>query len=244
MKSTERHRLKENELASTVTRVRETIDTYQKPILAGVVAVVILIVAAVGYTYWRSQADASARSMVADALTIERAPVAPAPVPGAAAQPPAQPGSYPTEKARNEAALAKFMAVADAYPSSPAGLEARYHAAALLTELGRTTDAVQRYQEVVDRAGSGVYGQMAKLGIAEAQVAAGQFDKGIATFAELATRKDGDLPVDGILMQLARAYGSAGKGADARQTFKRIVDEYPQSPFAAEARRAMEQIKG
>ena len=42
-------------------------------------------------------------------------------------------------------------------------------------------------------------------------------------------------------MQLARAYSAAGKQADARQTFKRIVDEFPQSPYAAEAKRAMDQ---
>ena len=45
-------------------------------------------------------------------------------------------------------------------------------------------------------------------------------------------------------MQLGRAYDAAGKPADARQAFKRIVDEFPQSPYAAEAKRALDQIKG
>ena len=149
-----------------------------------------------------------------------------------------------TEKARNEAALAKLMAVADKYPSADAGVTARYHAAALLTMLGRTGDAVQRYQEVVDKAGGSVYGQMAKLGMADAKVAAGKYDQAIATFKEMSGNKDGHLPLDGILMQLGRAYEAAGKQADARGTFKRIVDEFPQSPYASEAKKAMDQIKG
>ncbi len=85
---------------------------------------------------------------------------------------------------------------------------------------------------------------MAKLGMADAQVAAGKFDQAISTFKEMSGNKDGQLPLDGILMQLGRAYSAAGKQADARNTYKRIVDEFPQSPYAQEAKKAMDQIKG
>lgn len=242
MKRTERHRLKKNEVASTVARAKEAYETYRKPILAGVVALTVIVVLAVALAVWRSQTAGQARAMLADAMAAERAQVAPAPAAGTTAPAPPPAGSYPTEKARNEAALAKFMAVANAYPSSDAGIAARYHAAAMLTALGRNTEAVKRYQEVLDRSGSSVYGQMSKLGMADAQVAAGQYDQAIAVYKEMSANKDGYLPVDGILMQLARAYGAAGKQADARQTFKRIVDEFPQSAYSAEAKRAMEQI--
>jgi TolA-binding protein len=245
MKSKERHRLKENEVAHTVARVRETYEMYQKPIMAALVGVVAIVVIAVGFVSWRSQSDASARTMLADAMATERAQVAP-PVPGEPGKPapPQLAGSFPTDKARNEAALAKFIAVANSYPSAEAGIAARYHAAALLTALGRNGEAAQRYQEVVDRAGNTVYGPMARLGMADAQVADGKFDQAIATYKDMSGNKDGQLPVDGILMQLGRAYGAAGRQPDARQTFKRIVDEFPQSPYAAEAKRAMDQIKG
>ena len=242
MKRTERHRLKKNEVASTVARAKEAYETYRKPILAGVVALTVIVVLAVALAAWRSQTAGQARGMLADAMAAEQAQVAPAPAAGTTAPAPSPAGSYPTEKARNEAALAKFMAVANAYPSSDAGIAARYHAAAMLTALGRNTEAVKRYQEVLDRSGSSVYGQMSKLGMADAQVAAGQYDQAIAVYKEMSANKDGYLPVDGILMQLARAYGAAGKQADARQTFKRIVDEFPQSAYSAEAKRAMEQI--
>jgi hypothetical protein len=244
MKSTERHRLKENEVAHTVARVRETYELYQKPILAAVVGVIAIVVIAVGVASWRSQSDSQARTMLADATATERAQVVPpvAPEPGKPA-PQQLAGSFPTDKARDEAALAKFMAIANAYPSADAGVTARYHAAALLTALGRGGEAVQRYQEVIDRAGTSLYGQMAKLGMADAQVTEGKFDQAIATYKEMAANSDGQLPVDGILMQLAHAYSAAGKQADARQTFKRIVDEFPQSAYAAEAKKALDAIK-
>jgi tetratricopeptide (TPR) repeat protein len=245
MKSTERHRLKENEVASTFARLSEVYDAHRHQIAVAGTAVVVLIAAVVAFVMWRAQTSSRSEAMLADAMATERAEVAPAPVPGATAPAaPAPAGSYPTEKVRNEAALAKFMAVADASPSSDAGIAARYHAAAMLTALGRHTEAGQRYQEVIDRAGASVYGQMAKLGKADAEVAAGKFDQAIAAYKELSANKDTELPVDGILMQLARAFDAAGKPADARQAFKRIVDEFPQSPYSAEAKRALDQSKG
>jgi tetratricopeptide (TPR) repeat protein len=244
MKSTERHRLKENEVASTVARVKEVYELYHKPILAGLVAVVAILVAAAGLFAWRSQRAGQADAMLADALAVERAQVAPAPAPGTTAPAPPPPGSYPTDRARNEAALARFMAVANAYASSDAGIVARYHAAALLTALGRDSEAVQEYQAVAAAAGKSVYGQMAQLGIADADAAAGRFDKAIAVYKTMAAASDTQLPVDGILMQLGRAYDAAGKQADARQAFKRILDEFPDSPYAADAKRQLDQVAG
>ncbi len=243
MKRTERHRLKENEVASTVARAKETYDRYHTPILAAGVVVLVIIVGIAGLVMWRSRTDSQSRELLAAAMTVAQTRVAPAPAPGAPPAPkPA--GGFPTEQARNEAALAQFMAVANQYPATDAGIEARYHAAAMLTALGRYPEAVQRYQEVIEKAGGTIYGQMAKLGIADADAASGKFDAAIATYRELAASSSGDLPVDGILMQLAYTCQAAGKTGDARQAYKRVVDQFPQSPYAADAKRAMDGLQG
>ena len=44
-------------------------------------------------------------------------------------------------------------------------------------------------------------------------------------------------------MQLARTYRSAGKIEEARQTFTRVVEEFPTSLYSAEARRELELLK-
>jgi hypothetical protein len=244
MKRTERHRLKENEVASTVVRLKEAYELYRKPMTAAAIAIVVIVIAGAAFVTWRSQTRSQAEALLADAMATERAQVAPPIAPGTTAPAPPPAGSYPTEKARNEAALAKFMAIANAYPSSDAGIAARYHAAAMLRALGRPAEAAQRYQEVIERAGSSLYGEMSKLGKADAEVAAGKFDQAIAVYKEMSANKDSQLPADGILMQLGRAYDAAGKPTDARQAFKRLVDEFPQSAYSAEAKRALDQLKG
>ena len=97
---------------------------------------------------------------------------------------------------------------------------------------------------MITRAGDGLYGRMARLGKAEEQARTGQLDAAIATYQELSTKTDSDLPTDAILMQLARAYVAAGKKDEAQKTFTKIVDEHPQSPYAAEARQELETLKG
>ena len=144
--------------------------------------------------------------MLAEALTIAEAPVAPpAPPPQPGATPPAPPpNSYPTEQAKLEAALPKFLDVVGRYPSTDAGLTARYQAACTLAELGRAAEAQVKYQEVIDRDSSGIYGQMARLGLANLEVAGGQFDRAITIYKELTADRETRLPMDGILMQLGQ----------------------------------------
>lgn len=254
MKRTERHHLKENELAVSLRQARETAERHRREIAMGTILALVVIAAAVGYLVWRSRVNGQAQARLAEAMTVMDAqvvpPAPPTPPPTAEASantppapPPPPPGSYPNERAKLEAALTRFMSAADAYPSTKAGVAARYHAASLLAALGRPVDAMQRYQEVIDRAGDGIYGQMAKLGLADAQMQAGQVDKAISGYRDLSARTDTGMPIDAVLMQLGRAYLAAGKVTEARQTFTRIVDEFPDSQYATDARRELDILK-
>jgi TolA-binding protein len=247
MKRSERHRLKENEVALSVARAREQFEEHRQLILAIVVIVALVVVAAGGYLWWRHRVDAQSRAMLLDALAVEEAQVVPSPAPPAPGQPataantPPPPGSFASEQAKLAAALPRFMAAADAYPSTKAGIAARYHAAACLVALGRTKEAIDQYRQVIDGAGSAIYGDMGRLGLAEAQVQARQYDAAINQYRDLSTKTN--LPTDAILMQLGRAYAAAGRKAQAQQTFQRILDEFPQSQYAQAAKRELDAAK-
>jgi len=239
MKRTERHHLKENELDKLARQARETVESRKRETTVAVAAIVIVGAALLGYVAWRDRINSRAEVMLAEALAVSEtrvgAPVAPG-TPGAGP-------SFPTERARSEAALVKFKAAADAHPDTDAGIFARYRQASTEMALGNAAQAVTSYREVTDRAGDRIYGQMARLGLAEAQARAGQFDQAINTYKELAQLKDGPLPIDGILMRLGLTYRDAGKKDDAQQTFNRIVEEFPDSPFSPEAKRELGNLK-
>ena len=92
---------------------------------------------------------------------------------------------------------------------------------------------------MIDKGGSTIYGSMAKLGLASTMLAEGQSDQAIKAYEDLAAVRDSVVPVDGVLMQLAKAYAQLGKKSEARTTFKRVVDEFPDSPYVESARQQM-----
>ena len=227
-------------------RARAVVEERKREVTAAVVAIVIVGVALLAYVGWRAHVQSRSYALLAEATAVQDARVAAQPTAGATAPAPspvATAGEFPNERARSEAAIAKFRTAADSYPSTDAGLYARYQQAALLMSLDKAPDAIAAYQELIKRGGDGVYAQMARLGLAEAQVRAKQYDPAINALKELAQHKDGPLPIDGVLIQLGRAYMDAGKTTEAQQTFNRVVQEYPDSPYSGEARKQLDSLQ-
>lgn len=236
MKRSERHRLKENDLSHAFAEATSRLAGRQRAFgLVGAI-VLLLVLGAGGYWAWQTRAETRAQVRLTDALAAIQSPVE-APKPDAGGKVAQAPGTYPTIASRAEAALTKFTEVADAYPSARAGIAARYYAASALAMLGRPAEAVTRYQEVVDRAGTkDFYGRMAQLGVIEGQVQAKQYDQAIAKAQALANANDDTLPRDAMLMELGRAYAAAGKKTEAKQTFDKVLTEFPESAYTEEAK--------
>ena len=244
MKSTERHKLKENEFARTVAHARDVLSTRADVIRNSTIALVALVVLVAGFAWWRSAQSSGANEQLAAALAAYEMPVVP-PTPPAPGSPPPlpQPGTYQSEEERLNASLPKFMEAANAHPSTVAGITARYHAAGILAAMGKHGEAEQHYRQVIEKSSSNIYGRTARLGLAEAQLAQGKFDDAIGVYTELSRDTNSTLPLDGVLLQLGRAYARAGKKEEAVRSFTRVVDEFPQSAYAADARRELEEAK-
>ena len=240
MKSIERHKLKENEFARTVAHTREVLEAQKRTITMALTALVVVLAAIGGYVWWRQARDSGANEMLASAIAVYDAPVVPitAPAPGSPAPLP-QAGTFTTEQEKLQAALPKFREAADRYPNSTPGLVAKYHLAGILAALGQYPEAEQRFQEVVSKGTGSIYARTARLGLADAQVAQGKYDNAIQIYTELSRDTSSQLPVDGVLMQLGRAYARAGRKEEAARTFDRIVQEFPQSSYLSEAQREL-----
>ena len=239
MKAEERHHLKQNEFAVTAAKVAGTMAANRSRIMTGGIALVVVLALVGGYFYWNKRTNDQASGMLGRAMAIAQSQIVPAPTLPGATQPA---GTYPTEQARDEAAVKAFDDVAAAYPSTPSGVAARYHAATSLMAIGRAAEAEQKFQAVTSNAGNTIYGSMAKMGLVAALVSQSKYDDAIKTLNDLSGDRDGALPIDGVLMELARTYVKAGKPQDARAAFKRVVDEFPQSSYSADARQQLAQL--
>lgn len=247
MKTTERHHLKDNELAIALNQAQTWANENSRTLTTTIVAIVVVGGALLGYMAYRSNTDNKARALLAEAMVIEEGRVMPpAPPTGTTNDPNAiggqLPGTYPTEQAKLEAALPKFKAAADAYPNHDAGLTARFHLAKTLVALGKYDDAIKEYDKVA-ASGSTLLARSARLGKAEAQLRASQFDAAIGTFKQIVDQKDVQLPEEAMLMELARAYKLAGQKDNAQKTLTQIVEQHADSPYAQEARAEIEKLK-
>ena len=239
MKGSERHRLKENELSQVLgdatARLQENSRTFG--LAAG--GVVLVLILGIGYWAWTERSQNRAQTLLGDAIVVMQAPVE-EPKPGA------KPGvtGYPTVQARADAALAKFAEVYNAYPSTDAGIAARYYAASALGMLGRHADAASRYQEVIDRAGANsFYGRMARLGVVESNAQAKKFDEAISAAQALVNNTSDDtIPRDALLMELGRVQAAAGKKAEAKQTLDKVIADFPESAYIEEAKRMIAEL--
>jgi TolA-binding protein len=245
MKSTERHKLKQNEFERTVAQAREAVAAKQQELTFAIVGVVVVLVVVGGYFAYRTSRNNKATTLLAAALAVAEAPVVAPPPPAPGSAPPIQaPGTYRTERERSQAALPRLQAAADAYPNTEAGITARFRLAATLAELGRHVEAEQRYQEVVQKTRTrDVYHYTAKMGVGEARLAQGKAADAMTTFQEIATDSNSQLPVDGVLMQVGRAAVVAGKTDDASRAFNRVVAEFPQSLYVSEAKEKLATLK-
>jgi TolA-binding protein len=236
MKAQERKHLKENEFATRAAWVAEQVTTNRSRLLT--IAGIIVALAAVvgGYFYMQRQSADRASAMLGAAFIINQSPVAPpSTVPGAT-QPP---GTFPTEAARAEAAIAALQKVIDAYPSSETGTAARYYLGATLLSIKRAAEAERAFTDAIAKGGSSLYAEMAKLGQVEAMAAQQRYDDAIKVLTDLSAQRTTRLPIDGVLMELARVCRKAGKTQEARAAFKRVVDEFPESTYANEARQQL-----
>ena len=206
-------------------------------VAAAVVVGLVIGGAFLGWQQWRSS---RASELLAGAMAIVDAPVAPADAGDSTAGMP--PGAYPSEAAKLETAVPRLLEAADAYPSLPQGIAARYQAAVALGTLGRTAEAGDQYRRLSELAGEGIYGRMARLGRAETHLQAGEFADAIALLEGESRVADTEFPVDAVLMRLGRSYQLADQPLEATLAFQRLVDEFPASGYRFDAERELDRL--
>jgi len=205
-------------------------------VTALVAAVLVLVLGAAGYL--RSAQRADAEQGFAAALATFATPVA--------ASDPAQPRegkTFATSAEKFTQAAAAFDGLARKFPSQPEGQRARYFAALSRIELGQYAEAQKALEELgADRRAGVLEPALARMALAELHRRAGQTDKAVEGFRQIASDPGSAVPRDGALMSLAGTLEDAKKLAEAQASYRRLYEEFPQSVYAAEARRRADRL--
>lgn len=207
-------------------------DNRSKLVIATVVIAVLAAVAA-GFIMYRSAQEDEAQIILADGIRIMSAPT------GAASASPSDPG-YETVEEQRAAARPVFEEVIEKYGYSDAADVARLYLAGMDLREGREEQARTELQKFVDEHRGEYLAGAAAWSLYNNRLASGDAETVIAELqSQLDDSEPDALPTPALLALLARAHELHGDDDAAKAYWKRIAEEYNDSPYSLEANRKL-----
>ena len=202
-----RKELKTDKFALEIEHSLTFFEEHRQVIIRYGGAAVAIAVVVVGILFYSSRQHAARELALSKAIEVQESPVGPAAAPG-------QP-SYPTQDAKDQAALKAFTELKNNYGSSAEGEIAQYYLGAIQSDQGKLAEAEKSFAEVADH-GDTKYASLAKLSLAQIYFAEGKGDKGEALLNNLIKNPTVFVSKDQATIALARAIGQK-KPAEARK---------------------------
>lgn len=217
-----------DEVGSWTTRAREN-QRLLLTITGGAVLVAVLIY---GIFFYRSNREEKAQLALGKAMETIESPLLPAP--GAQAAPTAK---YKTEAEKMAAAESQLKAVESNHGGTNAADVASLYLARLAADKGDVAGARKRLEAYIHDNPKSILTPGARYSLYRLRIDGGESAQVAQELQTEMTKSDPNIPTDAILALLAHAYEAQGNGDKTKETYRRIVTEFPDSPYALEAQR-------
>ncbi|MGB5814723.1 MAG: tetratricopeptide repeat protein [Thermoanaerobaculia bacterium] len=225
--------MKRDELRESLGTAVDFLRDHGRKIVAGIVALLILVAIAAGYREYQQRREITAAEELAEALRIYQAPV----VPGGATPPDSDQPTFATEEARAAAALEMFDQVRSDHAGTDAADIAKVYRAELATQGGELALARELWEEFLERQKDNMLAAEVQLNLMSLDRLEGRGDELIIRLnSMLDSPQRNSLPADVLLNQLAITLEDSGREEEARRAYRRIIDEFPTSPYVDGAR--------
>jgi tetratricopeptide (TPR) repeat protein len=228
VKEITRKNLKRNDLADTVGRTVDYVSSHRKGVTeaAAIVAGLVLVAAAVYLV--KTYREGRAGRELSAGLAALQAPLATDPGASTAAQ------SFPDGTARDKAADEHFRKAAG-YGSTAPGRAA----SVILAARAEKPAAAEATFSKAARDAKSETAAAAEIDSARLLVSQGKATEAIERLKRAIEAPGATIPKDALLFTLAQVYEGSGATSDARATYQRIVNDYPNSPYRADARQKL-----
>jgi len=214
-----RKELGQDEFIEKVFDLGEWLETHWKEAAGAAVAVVAVVLLAVGWSAWRGRTLGQANAALGQGIDLYD--------PQAQAD-----GTTPPPKMAE--AHAAFEKAAKLAGSRPLGDVARYYDALALVALDRGAEALPTLEKLAE--GDGPISAQAKVSLANALAKKGDYDRAAALLQEVAGKTGAGFPPDAALSMLGSVRARQGRNEEARKAYEDLVSRYPASGLAQEAR--------
>lgn len=226
-----RKEMKRDDFATAVGRGMEYAESHARTLLLGLGVVALLAVLfLVGRIFLGQRAD-SANEALSHALKIYQAPI------DATAAKPDDPKSptFPDPAARRARAKQLFETVRSDYGRSDAADVAELYLAQIAAEEGQLDRARELWTAFVDDNPKNILAGEARVNLIHLDRQQGKGEDLTQRLKSMLEQEEPGLPKDVILYELATTQEELGRKQDALQSWRRIIEEYPESAYRSAA---------
>ena len=223
-------------------RLGNLLEGRGRTILYGLGGLLVAALIVFVFVKWNNRKNDEAQQALGRGITIAKAPIMPAPIPGSSEL------TFSTEKERAQRAIEIFEQVAAKY-GDPYKSEARYFGATNRLAL----DRAKGMGELGELTNSSVaeVAALSKFALAQAHESDAKFDEAIKLYGELARLNNPTIPAETANLRLAKVYEKQGKKKEAADLLFNIVDASRKAkgpdnlplPTSAAAREAAEELQ-
>lgn len=228
-----RHDIKQDKFLVEIGNAYTFVAENRSKLIIAAVVITILAAAAAGFIMYRSVQEGEAQIRLADGIRIMSEST------GTGLANVADP-AYQTTEEQQAAARPVFEEVIEKYGFSDAADVARLYLAGMDLREGREEQARDALQKFVDEHRGEYLAGAAAWSLYNNRLASGDAEEVIAELqSQLDDPKPNALPTPALLALLARAHEMHGDDAAAKVYWKRIAEEYNDSPYSLEANRKL-----
>jgi tetratricopeptide (TPR) repeat protein len=221
-----RRAMKRNDLAETVNKTVGYVSEHRKGATEAVAIAAGAAVLVIGFFVYRQWQERSAGKSLSEALAVLARPLA-----SDAAVPPG--AKTFASAAERKAESQRFLREAAANTSTASGRAAEVILAAGGAD--KPAQSLETFQKAA-RQGRTEAAAAAEIDAAKMLAAQGKTTEAIDRLKRAIESPKPPAPRDALLFTLGEIYDQSGAAADARATYQRLITDYPNSPYRADAR--------
>lgn len=241
MRAETRRQLKEDRFSrATIDAAEATAHwsaEHQSKLLAGGIALLVVVAAALGLWYYMDKQDQKAGVDLSRALRTLDTQIRPAGTPAEPDFP-----SFASDKERATEAHKQFQAIVDQYPHAHSADFARYFLGRTSAELGDNAAAEREFKDIAS-SGNKDLSSLAQLALASVYRTTGRNKEAIEIYKKLADKPSNSVGKPTAQLELAATYQADQQPLEAKRIYEQVQKENPSTQAAQIASAKLAEIK-
>jgi hypothetical protein len=225
-----RKNLKHDKFVDEMNVAYDYLNTNRRNMLLGAAGIVAIVLIVAAISFYRSHKESTAQARLAEAIDVMDAPVGP-PSPGVTAP------TYKSEDEKIAKATPLFQGVVNSYGGTAAADMAELYLARVAAAKGDSASARPRLERFIREHPGTLPAGGAQFSLYQMDIVGGNAKEVAMQIEQKLNDEKKLLPTDVMLDLLARAYQASGEASKAREAYRRLATDFPDSPYAMEAQR-------